>query len=240
MDIRINPDPQINVIELSQSQRCVVIDNFLVEPDKLVAHAQDHASDFVFPERAYPGGVLPLSSGFLQPMQAFIKRTMVSYFPVRRGGMSFSSQLCLTTLQPRDFTWIQRLCHTDPGMKSGKSNYAAILYLFNNPALGGTAFFNWKDEGYWREMTARQQQDPHAGLEELESKFQLFRDPPCYMSDSNEAAEKLGAVSARFNRCIFYSGGIPHGACVDQPELLTSNPRSGRLTLNVFIAATAQ
>ena len=134
---------------------------------------------------------------------------MSKRFPILRGGMSSFSQLCLTTLQPEDFTWIQRLCHTDPAIKAGKVNYASVLYLFDNPDLGGTAFFEWKEEDYLREMTARQLQDPDAGLDELRERFSLFREPPRYMTESSEVAGLLEQVSAKFNRFIFYSGDTP-------------------------------
>ena len=103
--------------------------------------------------------------------------------------------------------------------------------------MGGTGFFRWKDPQFWQEMTAMQRDDPGAGLDILQEKFKMFRDPPCYMTGSNEAAELLDQVPARFNRMVFYSGDLPHNACIGNPDLLSSNPAAGRLTLNCFVSA---
>ena len=65
----------------------------------------------------------------------------------------------------------------------------------------------------------------------------MFRDPPCYMTESNEAAELLDRVPAKYNRLVFYSGDLPHSAYIENPELLSSDPARGRLTLNCFVSA---
>jgi hypothetical protein len=35
---------------------------------------------------------------------------------------------------------------------------------------------------------------------------------------------------------VFYSGDIPHTGAVAAPELLSADPRTGRLTLNLFFS----
>jgi hypothetical protein len=237
LKLSINNHLDFTVVELSEELRYVVIDNFLDNPEQLLQHAAAHRDQFQYPERAYPGGVLPLDDHVLAPINHFLRWQMSKLFPFSRAGMRCQSQLSLTTLQPENFSWIQRLCHTDPGWIPGKANYASLLYLFEDAELGGTAFYRWKEEDYLREMTARQQTDPAAGLAELEQKFQLFRHPPCYMTESNELAELLDEVPAKFNRLVFYSGDLPHGACIRRPDRLQDDPLTGRLSLNTFVAA---
>jgi hypothetical protein len=116
-------------------------------------------------------------------------------------------------------------------------NYAGLLYLFDNPDMGGTGFYRWKDLEFWQEMTARQSEDPDTGFDDLREKFQMFRDPPCYMTGSNEAADLLDMVPAKFNRMVFYSGDMPHSAYISDPGLLSCKPAEGRLTLNCFVSA---
>ncbi len=52
------------------------------------------------------------------------------------------------------------------------------------------------------------------------------------------SAELLDEVPAKFNRLVFYSGDLPHGACIRHPERLQDDPLTGRLSLNTFVAAT--
>jgi hypothetical protein len=178
--------------------------------------------------------VLPVANGLMAPLNRFIQTQMSRLFCFCRGDIEFHAQLSITTLQPAGFSWIQRLCHTDPKLADGRHNYAALLYLFDKPALGGTGFFRWKNPEFWAEMSARQRDDPAAGLTELQKRFTMFREPPCYMTQSNDAAELLDTVPARFNRLVFYSGDLPHSAAIDHPELLSPDPAKGRLTLNCF------
>jgi hypothetical protein len=168
LKLSLNKHLDFTVVELSEESRYVVIDNFLDNPEQLRQYAASHHSQFQYPERAYPGGVLPLGNDVLTPLYQFLRREMSKLFPFSRAGLRCQSQLSLTTLQPDNFSWIQRLCHTDPGWIPGKANYASLLYLFDEPELGGTAFYRWKEEQYLREMTTKQQTDPDAGLAELQ------------------------------------------------------------------------
>ncbi|MFC1690267.1 DUF6445 family protein [Pseudomonadota bacterium] len=237
MQLRLNPELEIQVSQITDEHRCVVIDDFLLNPQEAVKFACANAGEFIRLERSYPGIVLPVDNALLAAMNRFIQRDMSRLFPFCRGGINFHTQFSLATLQPDEFTWIQRLCHSDPRLEPGRVNYAALLYLFEKPEMGGTAFYRWKDKEFWQDMSVRQRDDPNAGLDLLEEKFQMFRDPPCYMTESNEAAELLNMVPAKFNRLVFYSGDLPHSAYIEDPALLVADPTEGRLTLNCFVSA---
>jgi hypothetical protein len=237
MKLQVNPKLEIQAVRLGGGAICVCIDDFLLNPSAAVDYAAVNAVHFEMPERAYPGLILPVPDEPLAEINRFIQKEMSRMFGFCRGGIDFHSQFSLATLQPEDFSWIQRLCHTDPRLEPGRANYAGLLYLFDRPELGGTGFYRWKDRAYWQKMTALQRDDPTAGLEELEARFRMFRDPARYMTESNEAAELLDQAPARYNRFIFYSGELPHSAFIEHPELLSADPRRGRLTLNCFVSA---
>ena len=237
MHLEINPNLEIRASRVTDKHTCVVIDDFLSNPHDAVDYAIGHAEEFIMLERAYPGLVLPMDNGLTSNMNRFIQREMSRMFPFCRGGIEFHTQFSLATLQPGEFTWVQRLCHSDPRLEPGRVNFAALLYLFDNPDMGGTGFYRWKDPQFWQEMTALQREDPDAGLNELKEKFQMFRDPPRYMTESSEVADLLDRVPAKFNRFVFYSGDIPHSAYISDPGLLTNKPAEGRLTLNCFVSA---
>lgn len=237
MQLRLNPKLEMQAVQVTDDQLCIVIDDFLQNPGDAVEFACAHADAFERQERAYPGLVLPVPNEALAAMNRFIQVELSRLFQFCRGGIEFFSQFSLTTLQPEEFTWIQRLCHTDPRLAPERVNFAALLYLFDNPELGGTGFYCWRDPVFWQEMTALQRDDPAAGLDVLEERFEMFRQPACYMTESNEAAELLDKVPARFNRLVFYSGELPHSAWITEPGLLSHNPRRGRLTLNCFVSA---
>ncbi len=234
MKLEINPELVIEVGEITAGINAVVIDDFLLNPRELVDYASTHVDEFIMLERAYPGKVLPVDNESVAPLNRFVRMEMSRLFSFCRGDIDFHTQFSLATLQPEDFSWVQRLCHTDPRLETGRQNYAALLYLFDKPELGGTGIYRWKDQPFWEKVTAMQREDPDAGLDILRERFQMFRDPPCYMTESNEAADLLEKVTAKFNRLIFYSGDLPHSAYISRPELLSADPSTGRLTLNCF------
>lgn len=232
--LEINPELTIDLVQITDTVSCVCIDDFLLNPHDVVEFAVERSEDFVMHERAYPGVVMPAPDDDMQPLYRFIRTEMSRLFSFCRGGIDFHTQFSLATVMPEDFTWIQRLCHSDPRLAPDRLNFAGLLYLFDNPDMGGTGFFRWRDPEFWQQMSALQQDDPQAGLDTLQERFQMFRDPPCYMTASNEAAELLDVAPAKFNRLVFYSGDIPHNACISRPELLSADPATGRLTLNCF------
>jgi len=240
MKLELNPDFVIEAKRITDSSVCVVIDNFLLNPHDLIEYAKRNRDGFLLQERAYPGLILPLEIELMAVMKRFIRSEMSRIFEFLRGNIRLDANLALATLRPDELSWIQRLCHTDPRTDPARRNFASVLYLFDNPELGGTGFYRWKDIEFWQQMSAKQIQDPEAGLDVLQDRFQMFRDPPCYITQSNEAAELLDMAPAKFNRFIFYPGDLPHSAHISKPELLSDDPGNGRLTLNCFVSAIAK
>jgi len=81
---------------------------------------------------------------------------------------------------------------------------------------------------------AIENEDPDKATAFLQKRFPTYREPGRYMTESNEIAELLCTIPARFNRLVFYSGIVPHSAAITAPELLSNDIRAGRLTLNLF------
>ena len=68
----------------------------------------------------------------------------------------------------------------------------------------------------------------------LNETFDYFKQPPQYMTSSNDVAELLSVVPAKFNRLVFYNGEEPHSGHITHPELLTDDLSAGRLSFNFF------
>ena len=131
---------------------------------------------------------------------------------------------------------MQRYCHTDPIPSPDRTCYAALIYLFENEGLGGTGFYRWIESAseLRHKAAAIEREDPDKALAFLQEHFPTYRKPACYMTGSNEIAERLCTIPARFNRMVFYSGDVPHSGAITAPELLSKDFRKGRLTLNIF------
>jgi hypothetical protein len=234
--IEINANPDIRVEEVGDGDYCIIVDDFLQNPHDIAAFAVENADLFETPERSYPGLLFDVKQEAMSEVSRFIRSRMSSHFAFLRGGLETSTFLSMVTAQPNELSNLQRLCHMDPRGKPDRRNFAALIYLFENEALGGTGFFRWRNRKLVEEATALEHESPEKALTFLRDNFETYNQPACYMTESNEIAELVYAVPARFNRFIFYSGDLPHSARIASPELLSDDFRRGRLTLNCFVS----
>ena len=231
--IEINSNAQVDVRRIDEKHHCVVIDDFLQDPRSLIAFASDNAAAFEAQEVGYPGVLLDVDTRAMAAMYHFLKAKMSQQFSFMKGDIRLSTYLSMATLQPGKLAPLQRLCHSDP-RQAQRHNYAGLVYLFENEALGGTGFYRWKEQKLIEEATALEMQKPGGSLAFLQQHFEMYRQEPRYMAGSNEVAELLLEVSARFNRFVFYSGDLTHSAHIPRPVLMSTDFALGRLTLNFF------
>ena len=232
--IEVNPDAEIQVHQISEKSHCVIVDDFLKRPETIVEFACTNAEKFEPQDIGYPGVLYDVSHSAMSEVQRFIRSHMSRRFSFLKGDIRTTSYLSMATKQPDELGPLQRLCHTDPRERMDRRNYAGLVYLFSDEVLGGTGFYRWKEQKRIEEATALELKNPGSSLEFLREHFDMYREAPQYMCGSNEIAELLLDVPARFNRFVFYSGDIPHSAHIPQPELLSADFAKGRLTLNCF------
>ena len=233
-DFTINPDATIASQSIGDGAQCVIVDNFLNDPRSVVNFAIENAEQFKIPPNAYPGHVMDVDPTLTDTLNRYVKTQMSRQFRFMRGGIELMTMLSMTTLQANELSNLQRVCHSDPRPYAGRDNYAGLLYLFEDQSLGGTGFYRWKDRPLMEQATALEMQDPRAALAFLKKHFPTYNKPATYITVSNEIAELLAVVPARFNRWVFYSGDTPHSAFVKSPEDLSKDCARGRLTLNCF------
>ena len=234
IDLSINPHATIELKSIGDHDTCVVVDDFLLHPESVIDYAVANPATFEILQHSYPGMVGDLRGPVLNDNHRFVKSKMARQFSFLRGGIDFMTLLSITTFMPQQLSNLQRLCHSDPRTRPDRANFAGLLYLFRDDALGGTAFYRWKDRPTMEKATALEMEDPAAALAFLKERYATFRDEPCYITDSNDIAELIEVIPARFNRWIFYSGDIPHSAYITNPEKLSDDFERGRLTLNLF------
>lgn len=232
--IALNPEARIRREWLTERDFVVVVDDFLVEPHALIDYACANADAFFTPEIGYPGLNHVLDQRTLTDFHRFILRRMGPAFGFLRGNATMATGLSMVTFEPERLGNFQRLCHTDPRDELGRRKFAALVYLFDDERLGGTAFYRWTKPAVVERALELEVRDQVAAHELLAAHCAAFREPPCYMTEPNELAEQLAIIPPRFNRLICYSGEIPHSGHITAPELLTTDFRTGRLTLNCF------
>ena len=225
-----NPRMRIEKPDLSNGQSCYVVDDVLLEPERLVAWAATYRSAFKPVDfSAYPGQFVMLPAELDAAIGDWFTQHMRPLFDARRL-IRMHARLSMVTLSPSALRPAQWICHSDHfGLEPSQSIQASVLYLFKDPGLGGTGFY-----------------EPTRPAAEMRNLFgdaiQLSADAFAerhgieagYMIDSNHYFKRIGGVAARWNRMVFYDGTILHSGDIVAPEKLNNDPLSGRLTLNGF------
>lgn len=210
-----NPDPTIQLVPIPGYQPCIVIDDFLQNPQSLVDTAIAQRDQFSpGSKNAFPGPELRMPEEFSAQVNTFFIQHVRKLLDVRRS-LSMYSRLSIITLQPHELAPNQCVCHRDRLPDHPQFFYGAcVLYLFKNTAMGGTSFYA-----------------PKLGTENFPAGFGKAQN---YITESTEDFDLLCTIPARWNRVIFYDGTIFHSAHIRNPELLDADPAKGRLTLNGF------
>jgi hypothetical protein len=229
----INPNPQIKIVPLPGYKPCIVIDNFLADPQAIVDHACNLQDKFAITRKnAFPGPEMRMPDEFSDRLNDFFILHVGKLLGVRRT-LSMFSRLSMITLQPQELSSNQRICHQDHPFGYPQHSFSAsVLYLFKNDALGGTSFYRPK---VTEDEIARLYSSSSEWQDLSREQFAMrFGTTPNYMTQSNSYFELIGTIPPAWNRIIFYDGGIFHSGHITQPELLSKNPAQGRLTINGF------
>lgn len=226
-----NPKPIIRSVAIAPGQSCWVIDDALTDPERWVALAAEHVRAFeASPHNAYPGPEFRMPDSVSAQLDIWFAQHIRSRLGARRTVRMYS-RLALATrlvgeLQPRQWICHRDRLDTDPD----RCIAASVLYLFKNPALGGTCFFVPRRGARETELLIHESGQLQAS--EFTRKYGI---DASYPIASNDWFERSASVEAKWNRLIFYDGGrVFHASDIQEPERLSADPATGRLTWNGF------
>jgi tryptophan halogenase len=227
--LRINPQARLDELRLDDGSRVVVIDDFVQDPDALVALAGSVAHQFqTVPGHPYPGPQLDLPDSMAAELATFFDRQVRE----RLGAgapLGMYARFARVLQDPATLDARQRICHRDDsGLQPGEMMAASVHYLFRDEQLGGTVFFRSRMS---EADTRRLRQD--AQTLDASAFADKYGIAPGYMTESNRHFEVIGRLPARWNRAVFYDGGIFHSGDIRAPAA-AYRAGPGRLTLNAF------
>lgn len=226
-----NPRPHLRHLSIADGETCVVVDDFLRDPQAMVAHAVARRAQFAQgPNSHYPGPELALPGEIARQLEQFFNQHVRATLGGRRT-LAVNTRLSMVTTAPAQLKPTQRQCHLDAvGLAPSQGAGAMVAYLFDDARLGGTSFY-----------VPRRSVDEIAAVMRLSGAMdgaafdRLLGAPPAYMTASNHWFEHVLEVPAAWNRAIFYNGTVFHSGHIGAPELLADDPARGRLTMNGFM-----
>ena len=220
-------------MRMSSGHPYYVVDDALLEPAAAVQYAVQQRALFTpTAPNGYPGITLAPSAPMGRAVLEFHAEHMRRRFDARRLVQGLC-RYSLVTVPPEQLSPAQILCHRDdPAVSDQHSISAAVLYLFHDPALGGTSFYETLRS---LEETDRIFSDArHLSSAEFTARYAMT---PNYMSGSNAYFRRVAQVEARWNRLVFYDGALLHSGDIGAPDRLSADPAAGRLTLNLFFTS---
>ncbi|MEO7251465.1 MAG: DUF6445 family protein, partial [Arenimonas sp.] len=137
-----NPRPRIERVAFSDGQFCQLVDDALREPEQLRNHAVAQRERFSLAGfNAYPGIELPMPLQASASLDEFFRQHIRDLLGGRRS-LRMNSRLAMVTVPAAQLQARQWLCHRDSAWIDPRHCIgASVLYLFDDPSLGGTSFY---------------------------------------------------------------------------------------------------
>ena len=224
----MNPNAIIHhLIHGNEQQPVIVIDNFFDDPATWI----DVASSREFaPLGPYYPGIR--SQLYQNEVSQCIEKLPPLLETAFGHGQYAPAESCysLVTTPPSALLPIQRLPHFD----TFSSDRIAVLIYLNGRSDSGTAFYRQSETGYESVDEARY---PSFAANLEQSVQQYGMPPPAYIGGNTPIYEQIARYDGISNRAIIYRGNTLHCAEIPEDLQLTSDPATGRLTINIFLEA---
>lgn len=226
--LALNPEARIATRHFGEERQSLIeVDDVLGDADLVIDIAARHR--FAQHGEFYPGVRAPVSEAIAMPLVDPLLQRIVEDFALVRPPRYRECYLSLVTQAPSSLAPIQRLPHFD-GVEDER--IAVLLYL-DRRERGGTGFYRQRATGF-ESVDATRFKTYRSKLQDGIDKVGL---PAAnYISGDTELFERIHRIDGRFNSMAIYRGNTLH--CADLPGDFAPDldPRTGRLTLNLFLS----
>jgi hypothetical protein len=228
--LRFSRHAEARLLAVDGAPLCHVVDGALENPGEWRDFAVAARPAFAdAPHNAFPGPELRLPEPVAAGLGSYFDERFRASFDGRRTERFYARLSMVTRALGQLMPW-QWQPHVDQlATAPDQSIAASVLYLFDDPALGGTAFYRPKRPA--AETLPMVEDASRLPPAEFSARYGVA---PGYLTASNDWFEQIARVPAAYNRLIVYSGTVFHSGDITQPERLSDDPARGRLTINGF------
>lgn len=229
MTVELHPHARIQTLHIGrESMPLMVVDDLVRDPQELI----DLAATKVFSgvTTYYPGTRAKAPLSYQRLILEKLRPTIVELFRLHKKNLRFTEcSFSLVTVPGRELNYLQRIPHVDSLMND---ELAMVHYLFRAD-YGGTAFYRHRATGFEYVDASRQTEY----LDKVEAeKAGPHSAPPAYINGDTPLYECIASQEGVFNRLIMYRRTTLHSGSLAPGFVPDSNPRTGRLSINGFIA----
>jgi len=206
----------------------IVVENAFPDAEQLV----ELAATKVYGEVSsyYPGIRAKAPLSYQRYVIEQLGSVLMDTFALPGPALRFTAcHFSLVTTPPAQLSHLQRIPHID----SLASNELALIHYLFKPDLGGTAFYRHRRTGF--EIVNEQRKEEYFRRVEEEK---IGPDAPAcaYIDSDTPLYERVDAQAGVFNRLLVYRRNSLHSGCIDPKFQGDANPRTGRLSINGFLA----
>ena len=229
MTFATHPDFRLQKLMFGREQApLVVVDNLVANPEELV----NLASTKLFGDVTsyYPGVRAKVPLTYQQFIINTLREVCSGYFGLDASGLRFTAcHFSLVTTPQEKLTYLQRIPHVD----SLFANQLAFIHYLFTADLGGTAFYRHRKTGF---ESVDQGRKPEYWWHVEEEQNGPNSPPAQYINGDTPFYEKLTAQDGVFNRLLLYRRNSLHSAALAKNFAANPDPRTGRLSINGFLA----
>ena len=207
----------------------LVLEDVLANPQALIDYAaQEVAFAPVWgPQGGYPGVRAPAPLNYVEALVRSLSPVIEKAFGLERVRLANAEcNFSLVTLPPDRLAPLQRIPHAD----TADPLQFALLHYLCDARFGGTAFYRHRATGFETLTPER-----ITAYERARSRELVDGSDPAYITSDSRHYLQTAAFEARPNRVIVYRSRTLHSGQINDPDGLSDDPRSGRLTANIFI-----
>lgn len=220
-------DPVVTVRQMGREKEpLVIIDGFSGITGELLQAGYN--ATYQDAGASYPGIRSWADPSYLDRRRDLMMQIMQRVFGFTKGVRLDVSTFSLVTLSEEELQPLQRIPHYD----HSSGEIIAIMHYLLGPESGGTAFYRHRRTGF-ETITPAREDAYNAALAADERQFGM---PParfCY--GNTDWFELIDEVDAAPDRLVLYRGRQLHSGVIPDASLLSSDPRKGRLTINMFL-----
>ena len=225
--------PQINNLVLKvgdEKTPVIIIDNFLGNIEDFFNSVCAHTDFDAEKQTYYPGLRARIGEDYCRLVINTLGKHLFKVFSVPEDHRLVldGAYYSLVATPPEQLLPGQCRPHCDTTLP----HYLAIMQYLSPSEHGGTGFFKHKQTGFERVTAERKEQYSQS----VAAFDQEHGNPPqSYITASNDQFELVGSVDYRPNRMIIYPGNLLHSGLINPATDIDKNPRTGRLTANIFV-----
>lgn len=229
MTVSRHPEMQVQRIHLGrEGAPLLVVDNLVNDPVELVELAATKI--FAAAPTYYPGLRAKAPLSYQRFVLEVLRPEIDAAFGLKGRVLRFTEcNFSLVTTPGEKLSYLQRIPHVDSLMND---ELAMIHYLFRTN-YGGTAFYRHRSTGF--EYVDKARQIEYLNQVDAE-KAGPDSAPPAYIIGDTPLYERIATQEGVFNRLLMYRRTTLHSGSIDASFVPDPNPRTGRLSINAFLA----